>query len=146
MLHMQWQGKSTNFSTNQVRCIGHSNISWNSGNWICELQQNHIRTYSINLKSLLYDIIEDNLKKLKTEIKKSIKEKCKNVTQRLITEINDKEKRLVNILTLTGVSNWLIVPPVTEFGFELSKQKFWDSIRFQYGWENMQSNNILSLL
>ena len=25
--------------------------------------------------------------------------------------------------------------PSTEFGFELSRQQFWDSIRLQYGWE-----------
>ena len=43
--------------------------------------------------------------------------------------MNDKEKRLVDISTLTGVSNWLTVLPITEFGFELPKQQFWDSIR-----------------
>ena len=59
--------------------------------------------------------------------------------------MNDKEKRLVDISTLTGVSNWLTVLPITEFGLELSKQQFWDSIRLRNGWENMQSTNILSL-
>ena len=29
-----------------------------------------------------------------------------------------KKKRLVDISALTGVSNWLIVLPFTEFGFE----------------------------
>ena len=62
-----------------------------------------------------------------------------------MTEMNDKEKRLVDISTLKGVSNLLTVLPFTESGFELSKQPFWDSIRLQYGWENMQSANILSL-
>ena len=92
-----------------------------------------------------YDIIKDNLEKLKTEIKKTIEEKYKNVIERLTTEMNDKEKRLVDISTLKGVSNLLTVLPFTESGFELSKQPFWDSIRLQYGWENMQSANILSL-
>ena len=59
--------------------------------------------------------------------------------------MNDKEKRLVDISTLTGVSNWFTVLPITEFGFKLSKQQFWDSARLQYSWENMQSANILSL-
>ena len=35
----------------------------------------------------------------------------------------------MDIWTLTGVSNCLIVLPITEFGFELSKQQFWDSIQ-----------------
>ena len=56
--------------------------------------------------------------------------------------MNDKEKCLVDISALTGVSDWSTVLPITEFGFELSKQPFWDSIRLRYGWENMQSTNI----
>ena len=40
--------------------------------------------------------------------------------------MNEKEKCLVDISTVTGVSNWLTVLPVTEFGFELSKQQFSD--------------------
>ena len=36
-------------------------------------------------------------------------------------------------------SNWsfelVTVPPITEFGFEFSKQQFWDLIRLRYGWE-----------
>ena len=38
--------------------------------------------------------------------------------------MNDKEKRLVDISTLTAVSNWLTVLPITEFEFELSKHQF----------------------
>ena len=38
--------------------------------------------------------------------------------ERLTTEMNDKEKRFVYISTLTGVSNWLTVLPLTEIGFE----------------------------
>ena len=53
-------------------------------------------------KSLQYDIIEDNLKKLNSEIKKSIEEKYKSVIERLTTKIKDKEKRLVDISILTG--------------------------------------------
>ena len=40
--------------------------------------------------------------------------------------MNDKEKRLVDISTLAGVTNWLTVIPITEFGFTLSNQQFWD--------------------
>ena len=35
--------------------------------------------------------------------------------------MNDKEKLLVGILTLTGVSNWLTILLITEYWFELSK-------------------------
>ena len=138
MPFMQWQGKSTNFSTNQVWWIDQSNIKSNSGNCISELQQFHIRLTA-------YYIIEDNLKKFRTEIKKVNWRKIKNVIVRLTTEMNHKEKHLEDISTLTGVSKWLKVLPITNFGFVLSKQPFWDLIRLGYGWENMQSTNILSL-
>ena len=44
--------------------------------------------------------------------------------------MNDNEKRLVDISTITGVSNWLTVLPIKEVGFELSRHQFWGSIRF----------------
>ena len=49
--------------------------------------------------------------------------------------MNEKGKRLVKISTEKGVSNWLTMLPITEHGFELSKQQFWDSVRLRYGWE-----------
>ena len=76
--------------------------------------------------------------KLKTEIKKSKEENYKNVIERITTKMNDKEICLVDISTQTGFPNWLTVLPITDFGFELSKQKFWDSIRLirlRYGWK-----------
>ena len=45
----------------------------------------------IKQQTLQYDIIEGNLKKLKTEIKNSKKENYKNAIERLITEMKDKE-------------------------------------------------------
>ena len=76
-----------------------------------------------------YGTIEENLKKFKTEMKKSIEEKQKNVIERLTTEMNDKKKHLGDISTLTGVLNWLTVLSFTESGFKLCKQPFWDSTR-----------------
>ena len=49
--------------------------------------------------------------------------------------MNEKEKQLVKISTGKGVSNWFAMLPITEHGFELSKQQFWDSVRLRYGWE-----------
>ena len=52
-------------------------------------------TTLIKQQSLQYDIHQDNLKKLKSKIKKLREENYKNVTERITTEINDKEKRLL---------------------------------------------------
>ena len=57
---------------------------------------------------------------MKLEMKKSKEENCKNVTERIITKMNDKEKRLVDLSNQTGVSNWLTALSITEFGLELS--------------------------
>ena len=85
-------------------------------------------------QSLQCDISKDNLKKPKTEIKKSKKENYKNVIRRLTTEMNDKKTSCEYV-----DSNWsfelVTVPSITEFGFEFSKQQFWDLIRLRYGWE-----------
>ena len=78
-------------------------------------------TALIKEQSLQYDIIKENLKKLKIEKKKSKEEKCKNVIERLTAELNNKEKSLVDISAQTGVSNWLTVLPIIEFWFDLSK-------------------------
>ena len=67
-----------------------------------------MKSSKITSELTAYDITEDNIKKFESEIKKSMEEKHKNAIERLTTEMNDKEKHLVDI-TLTGVSNWLTV-------------------------------------
>ena len=59
----------------------------------------------------------------------------KNFIEKLTTEMNEKEKPLVDISTQTGVSNWLTELRITKFEFGLSKQQFWDSVRLWYDWE-----------
>ena len=56
-------------------------------------------TTLIKQQSLQYDIHQDNLKKLKSKIKKLREENYKNVTERITTEINDNEKRLLVVWT-----------------------------------------------
>ena len=45
-------------------------------------------------------------------------------------------KLLLQLSIEKGVSNWLTILPIAEYGFELSKQQFWDSICLRYGWES----------
>lgn len=75
-------------------------------------------TISIKQQILQYKINEDNLKKFKTEVKKSKKEN-KVFIEKILTQMNDKGKHLVDLSTQTGVSNWLVILSITEFGFEL---------------------------
>ena len=132
---MPWQGKSTNFFINQAQWIGHPIFhetveieSMNSSKTTLEL------TALIKQQSLQYDIIKDNLKKLKNE--KEFKGWKLQKRHRKINNKNEWQRK-----TSCGYinSNWsfklLTILPITEFGFELSKQQFWNSIRLQYGWE-----------
>ena len=41
---------------------------------------------------------------------------------------------LLDVSIDRGVSNWLTALPINDFGFELSKQQFWDPICWRYGW------------
>ena len=55
--------------------------------------------------------------------------------EHLKENMSKKSKRLLRLSTKKGVSNWLTMLSITKYGFELSKQQFWDSICLRYGWE-----------
>ena len=80
------------------------------------------------------------VKQLKQDIKQIKENTYRSCLQELISQMNEKKKktkkkRLVKISTEKGVSNWLTMLPITEHGFELSKQQYWDSVGLRYGWE-----------
>ena len=77
-----------------------------------------------------------NFPYLKTEIKGLKEGSYKNVIKRRTSEMNEKEKPLVDIPTQTEVSNRLTVILMTKFEFELSKEQFWDSIRLRNDWKS----------
>ena len=77
-------------------------------------------------QSSQYNINERKAKQLKQDIKRIKESNYKSCLQELIVQMNEKEKRLVKISTEKGVSNWLTMLPITEHGFQLSKQLFWD--------------------
>lgn len=49
--------------------------------------------------------------------------------------MSEKSKVLLELSTGKDVFNWLIMLPFTEYGFEPSKQHFWDSISLRCGWK-----------
>ncbi|XP_057302766.1 uncharacterized protein LOC130636933 [Hydractinia symbiolongicarpus] len=64
---------------------------------------------------------------LKLDIQKENLALCRNnmtVKQVKVNDINQQK----------GVSNWLNVLPITEQGFYLNKQEFWDAMRLRYNW------------
>ena len=70
-----------------------------------------------------------------TKIKLEIKNKKENTykyIEHLKDDMSEKSKRLLQLSTEKGVSNWLTVLPIAEHGFE---QQFWDSTGLRHGWE-----------
>ena len=117
--------------------MGHSNIDETA-----EIE--FLNSSKILSELTAYDIIEDNLKKLKTELKKSIEENYKNIIQ-ILTTYERQRKTSCGYIN----SNWSfrLVDSASSYRIwiELSKQPCWDLIRLRCVWENMQSTNILSL-
>ena len=71
---------------------------------------------------------------LKSKIKAEKEERYKNILLTLEESFTWDQKRLNEINREKGVSNCLLVLPMVENGFDLTKQQFWDSIRLRYGW------------
>ena len=75
-----------------------------------------------------YTVDELAIKKIKLEIKKEKENAYKYIMEHLKENIPEKSKWLLQLITEECVSSWLTMLPITEYGFKLSKQQFWDSI------------------
>ena len=71
----------------------------------------------------------------KNETKTERERRYKNTLTKLQNRMNDNEKRLNTVTHEKGVSNWLTSYPISDHGFDLTKQQFCDSLRIRYGWE-----------
>ena len=54
--------------------------------------------------------------------------------QKLQTTLSNKQKRLNELNREQGAYSWLTTIPLSEEGYELTKQIFWDLIRIRYRW------------
>ena len=48
--------------------------------------------------------------------------------EHLKENMSEKSKRLLQLSTDKGVSNWLTMSPIAKYGFEFSKQQFWEYV------------------
>ena len=49
--------------------------------------------------------------------------------------MNLKPNRLNDVTQEQDASNWLTTHPLIEYGSDLNKQQFWDSIGLRFGWD-----------
>ena len=87
----------------------------------------------MKVQQMEYTVDELAIKKIKLEIKNEKENTYKHIMEHLKDNMSEKSKRLLQLSTEKGVSNWLTMLPIAEYGFELSKQQFWDSISLRYG-------------
>ena len=76
----------------------------------------------------------NNVKKIKSEIKLTKMQYHNAELQKLRSTSNDEQKRLNELNREQGASSWLTTIPLSEEGYDLTKQLFWDLIRIRYDW------------
>ena len=91
-------------------------------------------TTLITKQDVNYTVSSTELSNLKCQIKGEKEGRHKETLNNLKQTMNKEQQRLNEINQEKGVSNWLLVLPMIENGFDLTKQQFWDGIRLRYGW------------
>ena len=76
---------------------------------------------------------EEALERVKAAKAKK-EEEIKQQFDTLMTQLNEKEKRNIELAREKGASAWLSAVPIKSLGFVLNKQEFRDSIFLRYGW------------
>ena len=71
-----------------------------------------------------YTVDKTQIKITKQVIKEEKQDRCHISLVQLRNNLSEKSKRLLDVSMEKGVSNWLTALPITDFGFELSKQHF----------------------
>ena len=86
-------------------------------------------TQSIKNQYQIYSVNKMEQKSIKLNIKISKEERYKATLIELQTHLDENQKCLNCITQEKGVSNWLKVYPISDQGYDLNKQQFWDCVR-----------------
>ena len=89
------------------------------------------------IKSQENDLLNYNEKEALERVKAAKAKKEEEIKQQfdtLMTQLNEKEKRNIELAREKGASAWLSAVPIKSLGFVLNKQEFRDSIFLRYGW------------
>ena len=80
-----------------------------------------------------YKMDTSQQKQIKNEIRSKKAEGYKKEIDRLMSELNAKQIRILECINEKGSSSWLTALPIKEKGFHLTKAEFWDAICIRYG-------------
>ena len=105
-----------------------------------EVEYSNSRKLTVQLALLIknqikqYTVEKTQIKITKQVIKKEKQDRCHTSLDQLRNNLSEKSKRSLDVSIQKGVSDWLTALPISDFGFELSKQHFWDATRSWYRW------------
>ena len=88
----------------------------------------------IKEQNQVYTVNESDIKTIKANIKSEKEERHKTTLNEIKRCLSENDNRLNDISQEKGASNWLAAYPISDQGYDLNKQQFWDSIRLRYGW------------
>jgi len=71
----------------------------------------------------------------KTALVQQKAEVIAETTERVLGEVQAKQRRMIELAAEKGASSWFTTLPIEEHGFYLSKTAFWDAIHLRYGWK-----------
>ena len=89
---------------------------------------------SVIEQQIIFEVQEEELKKLKAEIKKGRREYHQQNLDELRQSMNDGQRRQNDLIQEPGSSYWLNTIPLEDHNYTLNKQEFWDAIRLRYNW------------
>ena len=79
--------------------------------------------------------VTENFRKVKNVIKKEKQTFNKTLLADIRKDMNEIQLRSNDLNQEIGSSNWLTTLPITDEGYVLNKQQFWDALRIRYNWE-----------
>ena len=82
----------------------------------------------------IHSVNKTEQKSVKLNIKINKEERYNATLTELRTQLDENQKRVNDITQEKGVSNWLKAHPISDQGYDLNEQQFWDCVRLRYGW------------
>ena len=103
-------------------------IQYNNSVAITKSLVNHI----VNQKDML-ELDEESIKEAKNKIKADKMKRNASKLEELQQQMNNNQKKLLEVTSEVGASSWLNAIPLKKYGFHLEKQSFRDALYLRYG-------------
>ena len=82
-----------------------------------------------------YNTNSDAQKLIMSNVKSRKNDRRKETLDNLLSEMSEKQVRILDCIREKGASNWITALPLKEKGFHLSKSDFWDAMCLRYNLE-----------